>query len=382
MTLQTLAAIVATTAALAQVSARPADEAVGVLIGLHDRRDDDRDYAAHPTAGRLRTLWIQLAESETPRPAIEMPELLVPRRSGFWRVGLLATCSESLETDLDGGPIGSEITVADYLWSARVGERPRIDLRPDDPDDDTDEQLGACTAAKVSCANDFRTSVFWIFPEYASLELGTRGSCGAHPDWSPGYTVRSLDDVRLPLTIETALGAATDALFRRRYEQELKAEIEYWDKPAVQSTFEPRSWHITREAGRWSATGWANTHRLVGFGFFFTADADLSHITGTKNGIGDWARLHGTLPHLDDAHFGPSARWVLLRVARQLMLTTDPVGVLAGIRAPAWRYELPASEDLVMVEWSAGSHVSRWDAEVRRVLAGPVPEPIIGRPSQ
>jgi hypothetical protein len=194
--------------------------------------------------------------------------------------------------------------------------------------------------------------------------------------------VRRLDDVSSPLTIETALGAGTAALFRRSYDQELKADIEYWNKSAVQSTFEPQSWHITREPGRWSATGWANTHRLVGFGFFFTADADLSRITGAKNGIGDWARLHEMMPQLDDAHFGPTARWVLLRVAGQLMLTSDPIGVLAGIRAPAWRYELPESEHLVMVEWSAGSHVTRWDAEVRRVLAEPVPEPIIGRRSQ
>src|SRR5439155_27275838 len=91
---------------------------VGVLVGIHTHGNDSA-FSARPSAGgSLRTVWIPLDPSSraTRVTSLEIPDLLIPRRSGFWRAGLLGTCVENSVEDIDGKPIGIAASVADHFW--------------------------------------------------------------------------------------------------------------------------------------------------------------------------------------------------------------------------------------------------------------------------
>lgn len=354
---------------------------VGVLVGLH-HRDTSGDLPGNggqdsepPSAGQLRTVWVPVVNPSSGESieAFELPDLLLPRRSGFWRAGLLGTCAERTQTNVDGDALGTETEIADYLWVTPVGRRPQVRLEPRYSSDPA-ERVAPCVARDTYCDIDRRTRIFWIWPEYMSLDLGRSASCGAHPDWSPGYTVRSAGDLARPVSIRGALGVAAEQRFLRALES---AKQTYTSNPecAEPAKFEPDSWHIERQPGRWKAEGWSNTYRLCGYGVDFTVDLDLSAVTGRQDDRSGWPMLKATMPQLTDAHFGPGGRWVLATTETDLLLFADVASDRPAIRVP-----ISTGDTVIMVEWATGPNVARWTAEVRRAREGSRPEPVVLRP--
>jgi hypothetical protein len=325
---------------LAQAPPRPAS-AIGVLVGLHRASGDP----AAPSIGQLRTLWMAGFDTGKPARPQALPDLLVPRRSGFWRLGLAGWCEEEEMTGADDRILGTGVTISDRVWTAPVGQEPRNDSSP-------------CAARNVLCVNDWTTSVYWVWPEYASLEMGERGECGVHPDWTPGYTVIPVGDVGKRLSVGTVLGTSAEDVFRKAFEREPKDD----DACAEEAVFNPSSWYIEREAGRWKATGWTTTHRVCGYGIDYVVDADLTAITGRRDDGALFERLKARLPQITDAHSSPGGKWALVTTKTELMIvdTTSPA-------RPLRRIPKSASESLVMVEWATGPNVARWSTEVARL---------------
>ena len=91
--------------------------------------------------------------------------------------------------------------------------------------------------------------------------LNSRGeySCGAYPSVAWGLTLRRIDDART-LTLPGALGPEALGRMRAAYEAAKREYLRSWpDYPEDEVKFNPLSWHIRRQAGRWSLDGWADT---------------------------------------------------------------------------------------------------------------------------
>jgi hypothetical protein len=200
--------------------------------------------------------------------------------------------------------------------------------------------------------------VYWVWPEYASLELGARGECGVHPDWTPGYTIRSLSDLGRPLAVGAALGEEAENTFRRTFEGVDKHDQDCGDKAA----FQPASWYIERADGGWKAIGWSDTHRLCGYGVDYSVDVDLFAITRRRDDGAQGQSLKRRLPELVDAHFSPGEQWTLAVTSTQLIVFEG-----TSTERPAIRTAKLPDEHVVMVEWTTGNNVARWDAEVLRL---------------
>jgi len=346
----------------AQAPARPR-LSTGVLIGLHDPGSDpdpaDKN-AQPPNAGRLRTVWIRLFDSQTPPKSTELPNLLVPRRSGFWRMGLVGACEERKEVAGDGAVLGTATTVADYLWAVPVGRQPEVRLT------DPELRLGRCVTRNLYCENNWRTSVYWVWPEYASLEMGTRVECGVHPDWTPGYTIRSLNDLAKPLTVGSVLGGVAENTFRKTFEGVDKHDEDCGDKAA----FQPDSWYMERDDGGWKVIGWSDTHRLCGYGVDYSVDVDPFAVTGHRDDEARWRSLKRRLPQLVDAHFSPGGQWTLAATTTELIVFEG-----TATDRPAIRMAKPSDEHVIMVEWATGNSVARWDAEVLHLRNTEEPAP-------
>src|SRR5215467_2518650 len=76
---------------------------VGVLVGIHDGGADPVFGDRTVSGGSLRTVWLSVEDPQHAEAVVplEIPDLLLPRRTGFWRVGLVGTCSEDPHLDVD-----------------------------------------------------------------------------------------------------------------------------------------------------------------------------------------------------------------------------------------------------------------------------------------
>jgi hypothetical protein len=78
------------------------------------------------------------------------------------------------------------------------------------------------------------------------------------------------------------------------------------------------------------------------------------------------------MPQLKDAHFLPGGEWILGTTKTEVLLFA------AGTPdRPAARVPVSAYENVVMVEWATGPHVSRWAAEVRRARQAGRVQPLV-----
>lgn len=323
----------------------------GVLVGVHHREDYVTDQGlARPIRATLGTIWL-----ESDGAAITaLPLLLVPRKSGFWWVGLTHRCAEEPHESADPTRRGDEVEVEDTPWASPVEAQSSADVR-----------TGAeeCQSTEVFCVVDRRTDFYWIWPDFISMNRRTESGCGAHPDGSSEHSVRRLEELWKPLAVGDVLGSAAEARLRQAF-QRAKGErvASVGDSPATKecadlAMFGPTSWHIERKRGQWTLEGWSDTHRLCGYGIDYSAIVDLSRITGrTTPPPAGWT----SISNAKDAFASPDGQWILLVRDTEVVLSAR-----GGLDRPVARAPLSKDASVVMVEWAQDAGVARWRTQMR-----------------
>jgi hypothetical protein len=343
--------------------------AVGVLVGVWDPGQQGEGSVGEdrppPSTGRLRTIWLAGTSATAKTPRV-LPYLLVPRKVGFWRLGLYGECEVERETDI--APPKTKVTIREHIWAVPVDAVPTVRIH--DPYDTF--HPAPCRTRSASCVNNETVTVFWVWPEYVSLDVGAEVSCGVHPDWYPQRSVRRLDELQRDLTVGEVLGPAAEAAFAASFTK-ARADPEACHQDAQ---FQPESWWVERVPGGWNVRGWTDTHRLCGYGTDFDIPSDIATLTGHKPGVdrvvAGRTKVGGEELY-PDAHPSPTGQWTLHVNRDEVSLTAD------GNTVPLAKAAKRAGEHVVMVEWSSGDHVARWDEEVRRLLRKAPPRPRVGR---
>ena len=353
-----LAATLGVTAWLTAVPAAaqvPAAHA-GVLVGL--RNDEGTGF---------RTLW--LAPGNGAFAATEVAHLIVPRRTGFWRLGVAEACSQG---QWEMQEPGWALFLTEYLFAVPVDLEPVVEV------DSTQQPAGACRREPVVCEDRREARVEFVWPDYVSLDNRAVYECGVHPDAEVRYAVRSLDAVAergLPLGDVLGL-AATDA-YVRAYRWAQQQHLAMWEDTGSCEVFDPdeRNWRVVRDSARWRVRGWGDTHRLCGVGFDVPVEVALpAAIVGGSGGErGLPASLTRRVPDLVDAFWSPASELALGVTAGELLLLSRPLATEGT--APLLRVPLGPREAVVLVEWATGSQVDRWTRELTRIAARDFPAP-------
>jgi len=326
---------------LGQQALRPASP-IGVLVGVH-RRADVAVTTTAPEPATLRTLWLESSGATT----TTVPHLLVPRSTGFWRIELVHFCGEEPDFDFDDKPIGDALDVNEELWAYPIEARPVI------PEGQT------CQSKNVHCVNDHQKALFWVWPNFVSMEDAFEPPGCGFSMWSAlDYTMRRIESLDKPIAISEAIGPATQQRMQAAFDAARKDDASSQGTECVQETaFQPTSWRITHENGDWRLEGWANTHRLCGLGFDYTAATDLRPVTGpTGSPRAEWRRVPGAT----DALASPDGRWAVVITPTQLLLIPS-----ATPASPVAKAALSEDDSVVMVEWAVGSHINRWRRQVQ-----------------
>ncbi len=316
----------------------------GVLVGIQRPGRHDELEPGPPTPATLRTVWLDTGGTATRA----LPRLLVPRSSGFWWLGLTSTCSEQPH-DLIGADI--EIDINDALWASPI-DRPM----PEAPAAAWD-----CRSTKVDCATEDETYLHWVWPDFVSMERGGESTCGLRRGDSFEPAVHRLDDLEAPLTVATVLGAPAEARLRGAYDRE---KLEYRSRHHNDSCgdpddFSPASWRIVRDEGRWLLDGLAYTNRNCELGIVYSADADVSRVTGStalqRPPSTSAASMKDAFPSVDE-------RWLLLVGEDEIVLAPRQTP-----DQPIAKALLSMGDHVVMVEWAVGRNVARWRDQVRKL---------------
>jgi hypothetical protein len=329
----------------------------GVLLGLHVTSGD--------SGASYRTYWIA-RESGAVRLIATGPDLLVPRRSGFWRVCLVSG------HNLSEGQLNEwESLIARPATPARG----QCTVRDESPTEAENEA--------ASCNTTSRTEILFLGSDAASLEQHQESNCGAHYSGGTNVELASLDDsVSIDLfkllepSRREALLPATIKAAREEF-----ADLGTVDTSEVEDLVEGahfnvlHQWAVERGAGHWQTVGQAYCSPYVACGdgvrrFTVAGFAAPRALVGHDELSPSLASIKAVLPHVSDAVSSP--RGDLL-----VAMNGDSVFVFAVNRGqlgePVLR--LPVSGRIVMAQWAVGRFVPIWTRDLTRLLGTKAPTP-------
>jgi hypothetical protein len=307
---------------------------VGVLVGLAS--------ASH----HLRTVWLT-----GDAPPLEVTPLVVPRRTGFWRLGVLPTCFH--DPSIVEGEV--ELYTDEHVWATPAGVRPKVEVS------EPGEKRGPCPERPVHCRVDGEVIIHFVWPELVSLTYARSSVCGAHPGGHriPGvHRLDALEGNGLP--IQQVLGArgaqALAAGFIRDSAVDDNAECS--TDPAGP---DPTRWWIQRERGQWLIRGDVVGSRLCGYGFVFDLDIPLPRKL-ERAGPSPVAGVQEAFP-------APGGEGALLPRQERVELL--------WLAAPLASARRDGDEAVVMVEWALGEQVARWSTALAELRDHPPPPPVL-----
>ena len=328
------------------------------------------------------TLWIVRHASRPVHATI--PDLLVPRADGWWRLGTAPICST-------GGP---ETESMDVLWRARADSAPVIsEICHELPRGElplpiyAEDSVTRDSLAKeiVRCSWS-RIEIKFVSPEYLAVgeRSGQTEECEPRGGrWYQSYYVSRFNGDS-SLALSRFAVARVDSIARLALAREARELAKDDMCERVVEGFNAdelleigAAWYPSRGTGRWMPV----LMEELGNGecqLLPVVDVALNAaLTGHDSLRPSWSVLARQLKGVSDAFASPRGDLVIVRAADSLFVHAG-AGEKLGRRIGAVPFR---EREIVMIQWATGRNVARWnkeiDAMMRRGLAGPkvVPPP-------
>ena len=340
----------------------PAQSAV--LIGLHIFNADDGTGKQQPPS--YRTFLITFRDGKA-QLAADVPDLIVPRKDGFWRVGILHK-----------GPPGKYMAQEFvYAGPARSVPHAEGEYHPENPD--------------WNCSETDQATIEFVNPDLLSVSYFTEPACSLEEEYQHGtYKLDKFgkeQDGGTVWDITTFLGAAA-------WDAEKKADASAKKGKNISpgcigvSKPDPTNWGIERYN---RAPG--NKTRI----WVLVGDFDAPHVClGGETYVIKFPipeSITGPTYHADtllsllqskvakDNNLVPTE--TLLTPAGDFLVDLSYGARVFAIKQQGIEPKpvLPPSTNLetsvVMVQWALGKHVREWEAELQSLQKTHLPEPIV-----
>lgn len=334
-----------------------AEEPVGVLLGMRLGASSD-DPSEYPVAHRYRTLWI-VKSGRGVRLEASANVLVVPRQSGFWRIG---------STELKQSESYSE-------------EWPWVSTQPGVPVHASDLEAPGCRGRSF-------TQVEFISGDYLAYASGSKSNCGDKDnDWFSPYVGRlaelqgqafsaGADWVEIWEPFGPRGSVALQDAFQRMKKQIRDANVEMGIDPEMSQEVEPlrAEWGLARKNGVLTVFGYARR-----FGEdVFKEELPLRPSPptfGRHSRAFAWTAVTTAVPDATDAFRSPIGDLLVVVTSDEVLAysrSAPPLGAPA-LRVPLGRFEDAGETSWwgakrgtapVMVEWARGRYVAQWSRAV------------------
>jgi len=341
----------------------------GVLLGIAGSSTsegaDTQDFATIHEP-QYQTLWIARDADGKLKVLTTLPELVVPRRDGFWQVGVKQLCDFQNNNE----------RLRHVLWAAPVARPAEIEQsvpctahNPEDyapPYGRTEADMD-----KISQCGFELINILYLSPELISASTYTAQSEACEPRggrYSIDFSVRTFDTGE-PADFGHLLGAKAHAAYARALPKQ--GQDDAGGECAEPSAPDDTGWRIAHQRGRWRPF----LHLDLGF-FGCAADAPVAvslpaSLTGDPSVPPDWKLLQSKLPGVADVYSSPAGDLLIAQYKSQ----TNFYELRAGVPGKLL-LTLPAA-GIVMAQWATGAHVRDWTEQLARIAGQPLPAPVI-----
>jgi hypothetical protein len=312
----------------------PPTKDVGLLLGLKQTQGITSEYSVY------RTLWITRTAERVSIDA--SPNLLVPRRDGFWAIGSNISSRDNKKEE--------------FVWRIPIEKQVAVHELSDE------EAAGLPDDAANSRPIDF-------------VSAGYIGLASANYTGFESFHIFSLDDgtYEHPVDISSILGPASWVKFSEAKPEGSALDVPVSMQYSCHVEVKPANWDLVRDAGHWFVQGWGAVGGACNGGTiqtYMTTIRPPTSIAGFDELPVTWEQIIKAFPQAIDAFGAPT--WGEL-----VVLTTEEVLVCpvtqAGIGKPLGRLPLLAYEKPIMAQWAVGKFVASWTEQFQHFKANPGP---------
>jgi hypothetical protein len=304
----------------------------GILLGLKSYRAPD---SSSQKLWTYRTIWIPSQDRKIGN-IYETGNLFVPRKSGFWNIGVIHMTSGNVTQDklyafpTDRGLLSTES---------------RIDAKSDTP-----EIIPSIDSSIILYAGN----------DYISTEC-SKNSRSPNKDVYQVLSIDNLNSTRAVKISDIAGEAGIQALKQGAAEY-LSSEPALKNRLPAGEILED-NFTITRRNGHWIMRGRLNFEDGLSPSFM---DFNVKVIPPSKLVSYDelclsWSSIKARIPEAIDAYTSPNRDMAVIVTSNSLLVYSIENGVLSG--SPQRKIKLNEKETVVMAEWSSGKYTDKWDKE-------------------
>jgi hypothetical protein len=339
-----------------------------------------------PSVVQYETLWI-VRDASGARIAATLPDIIVPRKTGFWRIGVAHTCHvtpPSYASPKGPGTLGTE----DIAYSVPVEQGPTVQLSDADS-----KRCDAATAERVF-ADDYRLYAgdsptpldpnapsqcgwqnIWfssVLPDMISVSYhqglsencDPRGGNTFHKTWTqspddPLSAMNPAENYKF-IPFERIFGAEG----RRAWNRAVTSGNSCLADAPAESLDDQTGWSLVHFSGKWMAYAFTQQGRDCAAGGYVKVSVPRS-LTHAAPLPFPWMELEKQVPNVLDAYVSPGTALVLAVVSKN---DPHPTGSqvaslalydLSENKLGAKLLDIPPGE-VVMAEWATGRFVQSW----------------------
>jgi hypothetical protein len=317
----------------------------------------------------LQTLWIAPQDGSIKLVA-ELPDLIVPRTDGFWRVGVRNYCEPpdywSVESQdvFFAVPVSQHPTIKEGLipcvQAKKMAEEKYKELlsKPNKTKHDDDILAGSEQNGPAYECSSFSITVEFVNPLFISTSGSYEVECGVHPDGTLSYGVSRFGPLsQPPVSLSSLFGKKATDTYMDLAKQALVENADDQSHPGSGQPQEPggygtdlsleelskkdsarfpdnvndQEWYITRHEGRWLELGGINTHRLCGGAVQFPLPTDKFTWSLIDKSVPlDMKWLRSLLPNAKDAFWSPRKDLLVVLTNNDSLAVFKPHGERIG----------------------------------------------------
>jgi len=353
------------------------ESSVGLLLARvsHAR---PAEILESPSVVQYETLWV-VRDASGAHIAVTLPDVIVPRKTGFWRLGIAHTCQ--LDPPSLSRPAGpGMISTGDFAYAVPAEHTPvvRVDYNGESKPCDTENARRVFDESFQLYADERPDEPFqcswenlWfltVLPDLVSISYarGNSDNCdsasGHHSRWR--NWVQSPDDLLSPHDpTQPHKHIPFNQIFGDKGEQAWIRAVtaDPCLAEAPQEELDDRTgWSLHHSDGEWHAQAFAQQGLGCGVSAYprVTVPRSLTH--GAPLPV-PWLALKKQLPAISDAYVSPSGSILVAILSAQNPERVVSIALFdfSKNKLGSKLLELPAG-DVVMTEWATGRFVQSW----------------------
>ena len=372
---------------------------VGLLLGYvsHQRHLEGTDI---PSVVEYRTLLI-VGNASGVRVVATLPDVIVPRKSGFWRVGIEHACQSI--PPMAGDPLDhGAVRIQDIAYAAPVEKAPVVELEPPACDPDTTRRVVDGSYIPWPSPSSYEECGgldLWfrsVLPNLISVSANEVDLCLRHGGHNYEEIWVQRPDDPMPPFFETWHADSIPSAAKIRFDQLFgPAAHDAWvravspvqdnaaetcddDDPNV---MQETGWNLEHVKGTWRTTAYVDVDgSCEGLGHpEIMVPRSLAHDVRLPV---PWSALEAELPGISDAYFSPDMSVVIAVQSAPGPGSNEShvtsVGLFDFSEGKLGRklIDLPAGS-IITAEWATGRFVKTWADSLAALQARGVPAPVL-----